>query len=273
MTRRFAVVGSPIDHSLSPTLHLAAYRHLGLDYSYEKFDVSAGGLAEFVAENDFDGLSVTMPLKSEAFALGNSIQAESDLTQVANTLVRTTSGFDCYNTDVFGLERALTAIPAAESFVVLGSGATTSSALVALARIFPDSRISIFARNHQARSKQLDFAKSLGLDVLLPQPDAKEILRADLVLSLVPAGSNSDLWDQIQNIGEVARGWLFDVSYNPWPSHPASSWPSERVISGIEMLIWQAIQQVKLFATSKGQLNHFDEESLYEVLKQAVSGK
>ena len=67
MPRRCAVLGDPIEHSLSPVLHRAAYAELGLDWTYDAVRVPAGGLAAFVDDLDADwrGLSLTMPLKRE----------------------------------------------------------------------------------------------------------------------------------------------------------------------------------------------------------------
>ncbi|MET0467635.1 MAG: shikimate dehydrogenase, partial [Aeromicrobium sp.] len=70
---RCAVVGSPISHSLSPAMHRAAYRQLGLDWSYGAFDVQDGELTEFVSEHreGWRGYSVTAPLKREAATLAS----------------------------------------------------------------------------------------------------------------------------------------------------------------------------------------------------------
>ncbi len=70
--RRCAVLGSPIEHSLSPAIHAAAYAHLGLDWTYERHEVVADGLAAFVAglDESWRGLSCTMPLKEAVVRLG-----------------------------------------------------------------------------------------------------------------------------------------------------------------------------------------------------------
>ncbi|MSZ53418.1 MAG: shikimate dehydrogenase, partial [Actinobacteria bacterium] len=72
MKTSFSVVGSPIEHSLSPVLHTAAYKHLGLGFVYGKNEVPAGGLGNFLSSSDLSGVSVTMPLKNEAFAFAAS---------------------------------------------------------------------------------------------------------------------------------------------------------------------------------------------------------
>ena len=98
-------------------------------------------------------------------------------------------------------------------------------------------------------------------------------MSADLVMSLVPAGSYSELWEEIERIGNSSSGTLFDVAYNPWPSKAGLAWKPSTVISGIEMLIWQAIEQVQLFASANGSLGEIDRTTLYSVMKAAVSSK
>ena len=71
-SRRCAVLGSPIKHSLSPALHRAAYVALGLAWTYERFEVTEAELAGFVVARDssWRGLSLTMPLKTAVLSLG-----------------------------------------------------------------------------------------------------------------------------------------------------------------------------------------------------------
>jgi shikimate dehydrogenase len=84
-----AVLGSPINHSLSPRLHNALFQFLGRDGSYEAIEVKSGELSQFFAEraDEFDYLSLTMPLKEEALALDVSIDDATRRIQSANTLV------------------------------------------------------------------------------------------------------------------------------------------------------------------------------------------
>lgn len=273
MTTKFCVVGSPISHSLSPVLHMAAAEHLGLDVSFEAIEVSSGNLAEFLEQNDYQGVSVTMPLKVEAFDIAIERSEAAILTKVANTLTRGPAGWSCANTDVFGLTKSLGQVPEPSNIVIVGSGATTISALTALASVFPNSRIQILARSQDSANTCKLFGESLGLDARSGVVSAESIAAADLVLSLVPSGSFSTIWAEISALANRPQGWLFDVSYNPWPSIPASAWGTERVISGLEMLIWQATEQVEIFSRSMGRNLVVDKQQLYSVMKAAVSSK
>jgi len=92
-----AVLGHPISHSLSPILHNAAYRALGLDWQYEAIDVEPGNLPELLTDkllnqDDWVGFSVTMPLKPEIVPWLNSIAKQIPGTEIAISPLVTATG-------------------------------------------------------------------------------------------------------------------------------------------------------------------------------------
>jgi shikimate dehydrogenase len=273
MTTRFSVLGSPIEHSLSPALHHAAYRYLGLDFSYEKMEIQAGALRHFVDSCNFSGLSITMPLKQEAFILAKTHDEESTRTFASNTLIKTHSGWSAYNTDVFGISKALAGLSGVKKVVVFGSGATARSGLVALSRLAPKSEVVVVSRNAEAADQLAAFAGEQNLPASVEPGSSETLLSADLVMSLVPSGSFAQMWDELRVSGKPPSGVLFDVAYNPWPSNAALAWGNANVVSGIEMLIWQAIRQIELFVLATGVSAEIDQHALYAVMKDAVSSK
>ena len=111
---RAAVLGSPIDHSLSPLLHRSAYEALGLrDWSYDRFAVGGPGeptLAEFLdgLGPEWLGFSVTMPLKEEAARLLTDVDPIARTLRSVNTVLPGPAGWRGTNTDVYGMTQALT---------------------------------------------------------------------------------------------------------------------------------------------------------------------
>lgn len=112
--RRAAVLGHPIAHSLSPVLHRAAYRALGLDsWSYDAVDVTEDGLPGFVAGlgDDWAGLSLTMPLKQTVLPLLDHVEPLAQVVGAVNTVLVQGSGsartLVGANTDVHGIVAAL----------------------------------------------------------------------------------------------------------------------------------------------------------------------
>ena len=152
-----AVLGNPISHSLSPVLHNAAYKALGLDnWHYSKEKVSEEDLKDFIANLDdsWKGLSLTMPLKKTIMSLGVACDYWAKTLGVANTAVfskkpciENPETIELCNTDVNGIVMALmlalkSKILNAKSAVIIGSGNTASSAMAALIEIAQGSKLS-----------------------------------------------------------------------------------------------------------------------------------
>ncbi|MFZ0834191.1 MAG: shikimate dehydrogenase, partial [Mycobacterium sp.] len=125
------VLGSPIAHSKSPPLHLAAYRALGLtDWTYERIECTAEQLPSLVRSfgPEWVGVSVTMPDKFAALAFADERTHRAELVGSANTLLHTAHGWRADNTDVDGVVGALGSVDG--GLVVLGSGGTARAAVV-----------------------------------------------------------------------------------------------------------------------------------------------
>ena len=137
--RKAAVLGSPVAHSRSPQLHLAAYRALGLDdWTYDRIECTEDQLPSLVdgLGPEWVGLSVTMPGKFAALRVADERTDRAELVGSANTLVHTPTGWRADNTDIDGVAGALaeTAERVAgrgglSRAVVLGSGGTAPAAV------------------------------------------------------------------------------------------------------------------------------------------------
>lgn len=153
---RCAVLGDPISHSLSPVLHNAAYKVLGLtNWQYSKEKVSEAELADFISNLDdsWKGLSLTMPLKKTVMKLGTPCDYWSKVLNVANTAIFTSnpataspSQIELCNTDVSGIIMAFIQalherISGVKKAVIIGSGNTASSAMAALIEIAQASKL------------------------------------------------------------------------------------------------------------------------------------
>jgi len=245
-----AVLGSPIAHSLSPLLHRAAYQALGLQqWRYAAHEVDEGAFLPFVAGLDetWRGLSLTMPLKEVAFEVAADVSPAALTTGTINTLVRRRTGeWDAHNTDVHGLVAALAGAEHGRTATVLGSGATARSAIAALALLgVRHVRLAVRAG---ARPKTLRMAHDLGVDieqVALGQWAE----HGGLAVSTLPAGASAAAAAAIQDHGrEPGGGTLLDVVYADWPTPLARSAEAAglRVVSGLDMLVHQAAEQVRL---------------------------
>jgi len=110
--KRFGVVGHHVAHSLSPEMHNAVFRKLGIDHTYEAFDVDAGELGQFVDAcrcSDFIGLNVTIPYKVDVMKYLDSVSENAQLIGAVNTIKFVDSDAHGYNTDGIGCVKALNA--------------------------------------------------------------------------------------------------------------------------------------------------------------------
>ena len=256
-----AVLGQPVAHSLSPTLHSAGYRALGLtDWRYTAHEVGADELAGWVGERDesWRGLSLTMPLKEVAFDVAETTTETARVTGAVNTLVRREDlGWDAHNTDVHGIEAALADAPHDGAATVLGGGATARSALLALAAL--GVRSVRLAVRGEARPETLRLAVHAGVavEVVTLADWARDAGRL-VVSTLPPAGAGAAAAALGGASGGASGGrpggrlsgtTLMDVVYADWPTPLAQAATSAgaTVLSGLDMLVHQAAEQFRLF--------------------------
>ncbi|WP_405917614.1 shikimate dehydrogenase [Streptomyces sp. NBC_00728] len=247
--RRAAVLGSPIAHSLSPVLHRAAYRELGLaGWSYERFEVDEKALPGFFEDlgPEWAGLSLTMPLKRAVMPLVDEISETAASVEAVNTVVFTEDGRRVGdNTDIPGMVAALRerGIEQVDSAAVLGAGATASSALAALARICTGEVVA-YVRSKERAAEMRQWGERLGIEVRTEDwADAEQALRAPLVIATTPAGTTDALAAAVPE----RPATLFDVLYDPWPTDLAARWSGYggAVVSGLDLLVHQAVLQVE----------------------------
>jgi shikimate dehydrogenase len=269
MTLRAAVLGHPIGHSKSPALHRAAYAYLGVDLGYSAIDVAEAALPAFMAqvreelggEDGWRGLSVTMPLKSAMVEEVDEIRGIARTLGIVNTVAFEpgvgTTRLVGYNTDVAGIVNALRHAGTADAptAVVLGGGGTAAAAVAALEELGAPGA-ELFVRDVGRGAEARAAAAALGLPIqLLPLAGAAAAMAAaDVVISTLPPRAADSLAAELARelAGEGARkipGVLLDVAYDPWPSRIASVWQDAGgiVVPGLEMLIYQAVEQVRHF--------------------------
>ena len=269
--RRAYVLGHPIAHSLSPALHRAAYDFLGeQNLGYDRRDTLPDDLpaimhgvrhpdgtedAPYIA-----GLSVTMPLKTAVIKYCDELSETAHVTGAVNTVYPRGEKVLGDNTDVIGIVNALRHAglepqPLKDSAAIVGGGATAISALTALHKL-GYRRASVYARSLHKLGDLQAVADRLGVQL-------EQVSLADLpqnlaerghhpVISTLPAHAADEWASQLSGLKGASathQPVLLDVAYNPWPSALASAWEASggAVVSGLEMLLYQAVEQVLLF--------------------------
>lgn len=271
------MLGSPIRHSKSPALHTAAYRALGLPWEYSAIEVTEGTLGAFVNALDapWRGLSLTMPLKRAILPMLASRSGLVDKIGAANTVVveaMSDGGLALhgYNTDVGGITGALAdhGVERVATAHLIGTGATAATALVAVAHLGAD-RVLVSGRSPDALEELAALGTRIGVPVETRLFGAPVPFRVELVIDTLPAGVEPADDPAVDDADA-----LLDVSYDPWPTSRAARWLERGglVVNGLEMLLHQAIGQVRIFTTGSPYGDLPDEEAVIRAMRHAVEG-
>ncbi len=205
---RAAVLGSPVRHSLSPVLHRAAYRALGLSgWTYEAIECDEARLPGLLdgCGPDWAGLSLTMPLKRTVLPLLDTTEPLAAEVGGANTVIFAAGARHGHNTDVPGMITTLTTagISAAGPALILGAGATACSALAAL-RGLGGSEATVAVRDPARTADLLAAAGRLGMTVRLTGFGGQATAGSwYLLISTVPAGAADIYAERMLRAGQV----------------------------------------------------------------------
>lgn len=135
---RFALIGDPVDHSLSPVMHSAAYKELGIEASYEQRRVPKGEVAQAMRElwdAGFTGFNVTVPHKLEVMESLAAIDETARAVGAVNTVLRGADGWHGTNTDAEGFVRSLPQVASSYSrALILGAGGAARAVAYGLAQ-------------------------------------------------------------------------------------------------------------------------------------------
>jgi shikimate dehydrogenase len=280
--RLAAVLGKPIEHSLSPLLHRAAYQALGLTgWRYTAIECAEDELSTILAEHpDAAGFSCTMPLKRAALHLASTAGPTATAIGAANTLLPAATGWHAENTDWIGIRTSLLERGIRPNRVVLlGAGGTAQAALAALAAASepvadvapaaagqPD--ITVLVREPARAAELLATAERLTVRVRLARLGDRDVgpTSPDLLISTLPAGAADAL------IGGLPLGpgcAVLDAIYAGWPTSLARAALSTGapVISGASLLLHQAARQVELMTGRAAPV-----EAMRAAMRAAVPG-
>lgn len=262
---RAAVLGRPIGHSMSPLLHRAAYAHLGLDIEYSRREVDVENLTDFLSgegsEPGWLGWSVTMPLKAAMVEHMHSVTDRVRALGALNTVVHRPGGLTGANTDVDGIVAALREVGTSPELglgtgtvAIIGAGSTAVAALAALADLgFDDVRVYARAPERVAALGPVSEAWGVRCEASNMDEFAGDAVSGalDAVVCTLPPRAADGLSVGLRDLRTGVA--LLDVSYAPWPSALADAWEHAggRVVSGLTMLLHQAVAQVELFTAEQ----------------------
>jgi shikimate dehydrogenase len=262
------LIGDPIEHSLSPSIHNAGYQALGMDYVYVPFQVKdIKGAIEGIRKLGIRGASVTMPHKVKAIEYVDEIDRLALETGAVNTIVNNDGVLTGYNTDYQGALKALEEATPLEGkkAVLVGSGGAATTIALGLKR--SGARLVILNRTGEKAKRlaeMLDAEDSGGLKKL------DEVSSADILINATPVG----MWPQT-NQSLIPQSLLhnklvvFDTVYNPKETRLLSEAREKgcTIVYGYKMFLYQAALQFELFTGRQPPL-----ATMESALTQALEG-
>jgi shikimate dehydrogenase len=276
--RNYAVLGDPVEHSLSPTIHQAAYSALGLDWHYSRIRVEEQQLATFLDARmaDFVGFSLTMPLKDELFKIasqrGWNIDSAAMTLGSANTLAVGANGLaSIANTDLVGAKRALKVLPnSLVSVAVMGSGATARTLSLAALETFANlESLTVFSRRPEPAQSIATLVEHFDGSVMfewLPIEAAADFGGADLTVNTLPSSVSRHVEIDLP----FSESFVFDVTYDNATDSPAAKWSAENRVDGRAMLVFQAVEQLRLFGAFEAAVMDVTEEDIVDAMFASI---
>ncbi len=239
------IVLHPAGHTLSPVIHEAAYRALGLDASFRVFDVTAARLAETVRELRASGLTqlcVSLPHKQAVLALADRVSAEARAIGAANTLTLRGGVLEADNTDWVGVTRTLEPLGpwAGKRATVLGAGGAARAVVYALRKLGLEVGVV-----NRTRAHALALVAELGGRVgSLDDP-------FDLLVNATSVGMSPDVDGTPAPIAALrSDATVFDTVYRPLETRLLREARARgcRTQDGLDMLVHQAVEQLRIWS-------------------------
>ena len=248
-TQLCGIVGNPVEHSLSPAMHNAAFERLGLNFVYLAFRVTdVEGAIRGARALNLRGLSVTVPHKVAVIPHLDEIDPVARAIGAVNTVVNDAGRLKGYNTDWTGFVRSLEAhVPAAGRRVAL-LGAGGAARAIAFGLREKGAALTILNR-----AEEIAMARDLAAEIGCPYGDLSRtdvVAAADIVVNATSVGM-APLQDKVpvDAAGLRPEQVVVDIVYNPMETRFLREAAARgcRTVPGYEMLLLQGVTQFELW--------------------------
>lgn len=269
MKKQYGIIGWPLGHTMSPTLHNWGFGEHGLNAAYDAFPLEPGDLARFmrtVRERPIAGMSVTIPHKRTVMEYLDRISERARAVGAVNTVYWDGDALCGENTDVSGLIaplKTLDSLP--DSAIVLGAGGAARAALVGLRELGLES---VFIAN-RTEAKARALADEFSVEAVAW--DERTRCGAALICNTTPLGMAGDMesltpWGP----GFPSGGIAYDIVYNPLETRflREAAQAGCATLSGLEMFLHQGLAQFRLWTGVD-----LDEDKARALLLEALAGQ
>lgn len=273
----YGLIGYPVEHSLSPAMHNAAFQTLGINAEYRLFPLKEDELKGFLTGlkgNNIFGLNVTIPYKEKVTAFLNNISPEARLIGAVNTIRVGRDGLGGFNTDGAGFLKHLTGdlkfIPAGKYIAMIGAGGASKALCVYLSKEKPKS-ISIFDVDKDKAAALISHLKEHFANIEFKQADSiaeLNIRASDLLINATPIGMK-ETDTCLVNAESIHKNLLvYDLIYNPGETKllKTAKEKGATVSNGLGTLLYQGVDAFELWTVKKAPV-----EVMRKALTEAMS--
>ncbi len=280
-TKLCGIIGDPVEHSMSPVMHNAAYERLGLDYRYVPFRVKKeelGKAIDGIKALNLRGLNVTIPHKVAVIPLLDKLGPLAEKIGAVNTIVNDDGVLIGYNTDATGFTQALLEKgiePKGNNVVVLGAGG--ASRAVSFALVERGAHLIILNRLLEldwAEELANGLSKASGREVKaleLNRENLEEALsKADILVNATSVGMSPNISETLVTSDQLNSSLIvFDIVYNPLKTRlmGEAEAAGAKTISGLDMLVWQGALAFEKWTGLKPSAELMKKEAI-ELLKK-----
>lgn len=248
MTAQYGIIGWPLGHTMSPTLHNWGFGQTGLDAHYDAYPLEPADLTAFMAwvrAENIRGLSVTIPHKQAVMPLVDHITDRAKAVGAVNTVYWDGETLCGENTDVIGVVAPLKKLDLPESAMVLGAGGAARAAIAGLKEL----GVADIAVSNRTAAKADGLAEDFGVRSVTW--DARMDEAPALICNTTPLGMSGDMqgktpWDT----DRFPNGCIaYDIVYNPLQTRflREAETAGCTTISGLEMFLHQGLAQFRLW--------------------------
>jgi len=275
-TRVCGIIGDPVEHSLSPVMHNAAFEELDLDFVYLAFRVRREELRDALngaRSLDFLGLNVTMPHKSAVMRYLDEVDSTARSIGAVNTILNDEGKLTGYNTDGIGALKALKEngiTPNGKKLLLLGAGGAGKAIAFHAAREVEE--LVILNRTPQKAKKlaevlRKEFNKKINGNAISTEIIEEELKDADILVNATSIGMHPDIDQSLVPSSSLRPNLcVMDIVYDPIETKLAKDAKAvgAKVVSGVEMLVYQGAASFETWT---------DHPAPVKVMKQAVLNK
>lgn len=266
-TKICALIGDPVEHSLSPHIQNAAFRHLNLNFVYVAFKVTKENVEKALQGTralGIKGLNVTMPLKTAVIPYLDELALDAEKMGAVNTILNNDGKLIGYNTDGLGALEALKANrqnPAGKNILILGAGGAARAVAFSLCK--EANAILILNRTVEKAknlAEELDktFGKTVRYGKLNRETLAKEIGNMDILVNATSLGMAPHENETPVDMALLHRNLtVFDLVYNPLETRllREAKAVGAKTVDGLSMLVYQGALSFEIWTGRKAPID------------------